>query len=92
MTIDPYQYCPCGGEKKIKFCCSKDIVPEIEKVLRAIQGEQRVSALDSLNKLIKEHGERLALLALKAEVQLALEQTKDAEKTITKFLEAAPYN
>ncbi|HEU0068783.1 MAG TPA: hypothetical protein VFQ26_05905 [Nitrospiraceae bacterium] len=92
MTLDSYQFCPCGSGKKIKFCCSKDIVPEIEKVVRAIQGEQRVSALDHLNKLLKEHGERLALLAMKSEVQLALEQTKDAEKTISRFLEAAPYN
>ncbi|MBP86710.1 MAG: hypothetical protein CMJ64_08340 [Planctomycetaceae bacterium] len=92
MALDPYQLCPCGSGKKIKFCCSKDIVPELDKVIRAVQGEQRVSALSSVAKLIEEKGPRLALLALRADVELALGQLEQADKTIDEFLAASPDN
>jgi len=92
MALDPYQLCPCGSGKKIKFCCSKDIVNELDKVIRAVQGEQRVSALSSVDKLIEEKGPRLALLALRADVELALGQLDHADKTIDDFLAASPDN
>lgn len=92
MALDPYQLCPCGSGKKIKFCCSKDIVTELDKVIRAVQGEQRVSALSSVDKLIDEKGPRLALLALRADVELALGQLEQADKTIDEFLSASPDN
>ena len=34
MTLDLYQFCPCGSGKKVKFCCSRDIVHELDRVLR----------------------------------------------------------
>ena len=40
MALDHYSLCPCGSGKKIKFCCSNDILPELEKVVRAIEGDQ----------------------------------------------------
>jgi len=92
MTLDPYRICPCGSGDKAKFCCSKDILPELEKVLRAIEGEQRAAALDQIEKLIAEKGERLALLAMKADLQLSLGGIESAEKTIAAFQKAAPYN
>lgn len=92
MTLDPYQPCPCGGGKKIKFCCSKDITAELDKVIRAVQGEQRASALDHVLKLIAEKGPRHALLAIKADVQLSLGKFDDADATIDEFLAASPDN
>lgn len=92
MTLDPYQLCPCGSGDKVKFCCSKDIVPELEKILRAIEGNQRAAALDQIEKLIDAKGERLALLALKADLQLSLGGVEAAEKTIIAFQKASPYN
>ena len=92
MALDPYQLCPCGSGKKIKFCCSKDIVSELDKVLRAVQGDQRVSALSSVTKLIEEKGPRLALLALRADVELGLGQLEEADKTIDELLAASPDN
>jgi hypothetical protein len=92
MALDRYKLCPCGSGDKVKFCCSKDIVPELEKVLRTVEGEQRVAALDQIDKLVAEKGERLALLALKADLQLSLGGVEGAEQTIAAFQKAAPYN
>lgn len=92
MALDPYQLCPCGSSKKIKFCCSKDIVNELDKVIRAVQGEQRVAALSSVAKLIDEKGPRLALLALRADVELSLGQLDQADQTIDEFLSVSPDN
>lgn len=92
MALDPYQLCPCGSGDKIKFCCSKDVVPELEKILRAIEGDQRASALDQIEKLSAGKGQRLALLALKAELQLSLGGVEAAEATIAAFQKASPYN
>jgi hypothetical protein len=56
MPLDAYQYCPCGSGKKLKFCCSKDILGELDKVVRAVDGEQRVAALEQIDRLTKEKG------------------------------------
>ena len=53
MTTDLYAKCPCGSGKKIKFCC-KDIIADIERIERMIQGEQRTAALDKINKLLEQ--------------------------------------
>jgi len=92
MSLDPYQPCPCGSGNKIKFCCSKDIQAELDKVIRAVQGEQRASALDHVHKLIADKGSRNALLAIKADVQLSLGKFADADATIDEFLAASPDN
>lgn len=92
MSLDPYQPCPCGSGNKIKFCCSKDIQAELDKVIRAVQGEQRASALDHIHKLIAEKGPRNALLAVKADVQLSLGKFEEADATIDEFLAASPDN
>ncbi|MCA9123998.1 MAG: hypothetical protein H6822_13045 [Planctomycetaceae bacterium] len=92
MSLDPYQPCPCGSGNKIKFCCSKDIQTELDKVIRAVQGEQRASALEHVHKLIADKGARNALLAIKADVELALGRFDEADSTIDEFLAASPDN
>ena len=92
MAFDQYQYCPCGNGKKVKFCCSKDIVTELDKIYRALNGEQRVAALDQIDRVMKDKGVRPSLLALKADAQLALDQSQDAAVTIEEFQKSEPYN
>jgi tetratricopeptide (TPR) repeat protein len=92
MALDPYSICPCGSGKKIKFCCSKDIIAELGKIMRAIEGDQRAAALDQINKAIKEKGERESLLGLKANLQIALGEVAAAEPTIEKLAKAVPHN
>jgi len=40
--------------KKIKFCCS-DLVSELDKIQRMIEGDQRVACLDYITKLEGKH-------------------------------------
>jgi tetratricopeptide (TPR) repeat protein len=92
MQIDSYAPCPCGSGKKIKFCCSKDILHDLDKVFRALDGEQYVSALDQVVKLIEAKGPKPALLAIQAETYLALQQLPEAEKAAAKLLEVMPHS
>ena len=92
MSVDLYQLCPCGGGKKIKFCCCHDIAQDLDKIIRALEGEQRAAALDQIGRLLASKGERAALLALKGEVQIQLGNLDDAKVTVDKFLELNPGN
>ena len=92
MTLDHYSLCPCGSGKKVKFCCSNDILPELEKVFRSIEGDQRNQALDQITNLMDFKGRRLSLLALKAELQLAKEDEEGATQTTNEFLQKDPNN
>ena len=47
MPIDPYSPCPGGTGKKIKFCCP-DLVTELEKIQRMLEGEQRAACLEHI--------------------------------------------
>lgn len=91
MTTDLYAKCPCGSGKKIKFCC-KDIIADIERIERMIQGEQRTAALDKINKLLEKHPDRPALLSMKAQVFLELQQVEDAAPVVEQLLQAEPEN
>ena len=92
MALDLYQPCPCGSGKKIKFCCSRDILPDLEKLLRAVEGEQRVAALDQVNKLIAAEGPRAALLVLKANIELELDDLDASRATLAQLFKGAPHN
>lgn len=88
---DLYAKCPCGSGKKIKFCC-KDIIQDIEKIERMLAGDQRNAALDKIEKLLKKHPRRPALLALKAKALIDQELLEEAEVTAEQLLEADPEN
>ncbi len=45
MPIDAYALCPGGKDKKVKFCCG-DLVGELEKIGRMLDGDQRQGCLD----------------------------------------------
>jgi len=92
MSLDPYLPCPCGSGDKVKFCCCKDILPEMEKILRMLEGEQRMATLEHINRLLEKHPGRAALLATRAMVELRLGQHDDAQQTTEAFLEKCPDN
>ena len=48
----PNDPCPCGSGKKVKFCCSADIVDDLARVVRMMEGDQRAAALDTVEKLL----------------------------------------
>lgn len=87
MPVDPYAICPCGSGKKLKFCCS-DLVGEIEKIHRMIEGEQPRAALRHVEQTLASHPGRASLLDLKATLELSLDELDAARETVTKFVAA----
>lgn len=92
MALDPYQPCPCGSEKKLKFCCGADVSNELEKIQLAMEGEQRLAALDHINKLLATHPKLPSALMYKAIVELSLGEMEPAKQSAARLLEAAPEN
>ncbi|HEX3598518.1 MAG TPA: hypothetical protein VHU84_00165, partial [Lacipirellulaceae bacterium] len=85
MPVDPYAICPCGSGKKLKFCCS-DLVGEIEKIHRMIEGEQPRAALRHVEQTLASHPNRASLLDLKATLELSLGEIDAARETVAKFV------
>ena len=92
MTIDQYQLCPCGSNKKVKFCCARDVLPEINKVLTALQGDQRAAALDHVNHAIEKKGGKDCLLNIKTNILLQLGEDEKAREAAQQVLKKNPDN
>jgi hypothetical protein len=89
MSVDPYALCPCGSGKKLKFCCS-DLVGEIERIHRMIEGEQPRAALRHVEQTLATHPGRASLLDLKASLELSLDQMDSAGQTVREFVKLHP--
>jgi tetratricopeptide (TPR) repeat protein len=89
MAIDPYALCPCGSGKKLKFCCS-DVVGDIEKIHRMIEGDQPRAALRHVEQTLANHPNRASLLDLKASLELSLDEQDAARRTVDEFMAAHP--
>ncbi len=87
MAVDPYAMCPCGSGKKLKFCCV-DLVGEIEKIHRMIEGEQPRAALRHTEQTLASHPGRASLLDLKATLEMSLDEMEAARKTVAEFVAA----
>src|SRR6185295_12232519 len=87
MPVDPYAMCPCGSGKKLKFCCS-DLVGEIEKIHRMIEGEQPRAALRHVEQTLASHPGRASLLDLKATLEMSLGEMDSARQTVAQFVSA----
>ncbi|MAV36018.1 MAG: hypothetical protein CMJ59_11200 [Planctomycetaceae bacterium] len=92
MVLDAYSLCPCGSGKKVKFCCSRNLVQELDKVQRALEGKQRVSALRQLDSLLKTNSQLPCLLHLKAVIELSRGSLDDAGNTLDQLLQVASKN
>jgi hypothetical protein len=91
MTIDPYSPCPGGTGKKIKFCCS-DLVHELDKLQRMIDGDQRVAGLDYVTKLDAKYPGRACLLSTRATLEAMLGNRDQSAATLATFREKHPEN
>ena len=92
MSLDAYQPCPCGIDKKIKFCCGPEILDDLAKIEEALAGDQRLGALDLCNRLLEKKPDRPCLLMHKGMVQMALRELEPCRETAAKILEVAPDN
>jgi len=91
MPIDHYAPCPGGTGKKIKFCCP-DLVNELEKVQRMLDGEQRAGCLDYIESLQPKYPDRACLLSIKAMLEAQLGRTEAADATISSYISKYPQN
>ncbi len=91
MVLDPYASCPGGAAKKIKFCCP-DLVTELDKLERMLQGDQRAAALEFVEASLRKHPDRACLLSFKAMLESELKSVGAAEATAAHMLELYPDN
>ena len=91
MPIDPYSPCPGGTGKKVKFCCS-DLVMELDKVQRMLDGEQMVACLDYVRKLDEKFPGRACLQSIRVSLEDSVGDPEAAETTLAAFLKQNPDN
>ncbi|MFW5692846.1 MAG: hypothetical protein ACOCWL_01385 [Thermoguttaceae bacterium] len=91
MPIDAYSLCPGGTGKKIKFCCS-DLLPELQKLVRMIEGDQTLAALTHAEQLLEKHPDRACLMALRASLLRSAGRVEQLGPHAARFLEAHPNN
>ena len=91
MTLDQYQQCPGGLDKKIKFCC-KDLVGELDKISRSVEGQQYEAALRQIDRSLVEHPDRQCLCAIKCTILIQTGQVEKAKTAVQDFLRIAPEN
>jgi hypothetical protein len=91
MSIDRYSSCPGGTGKKIKFCCS-DLVSELDKVQRMLQGRQYASCLELVGQLEAKKPDRACLLACKLSLEQGVKDEEGAAATLRRFITRHPDN
>ncbi len=91
MPIDPYSPCPGGTGKKVKFCCS-DLVQELDKVQRMLEGEQPTGCLDYVRKLDEKYPGRACLQSMRVSLENLVGDHAAAEATLANFLKQHPDN
>jgi tetratricopeptide (TPR) repeat protein len=89
VTLDPYNACPCGSGKKLKFCCS-DLAGELEKIERMLEGQQHAACLRHIEQLEAKYPDQAYLLDLKIGLLRIANRYDDAKAAVQKFLEFHP--
>jgi len=92
MAVEHYALCPCGSGKKVKFCKCADSIGELERVMKMIQGNQVVAALDRLNHVLKEHPDAAWGLAIKGRLLISLNETRALVENAERFIRLQPSN
>ena len=90
MTIDIYQQCPCHEEKKIKFCCGKAVVEDLNDALAKHSSGQSQAALEQLDRAMESIGPKDCLTTFKTFVQIGIQDVDGAESTNEAFLDRCP--
>ena len=91
MPIDPYSLCPGGSGKKIKFCCG-DLIDDLNRFDKMVEGEQFVAAVEQIDVLLETHANNEALLALKTRLLRTLGRLDEAKAAATVFVDSHPKN
>lgn len=92
MEIDIYQTCPCQSGKKIKFCCGKSIVSDLNRIVELSGSHQAVAALEHIDRTIARQGVCDCLTTLKTHVLLTLREYDEADQVNHQFLLRNPHS
>lgn len=90
MDIDIYQQCPCHAEKKIKFCCGKSVVADLDDALSKSKAGQTSSALEQLERTISKSGPKDCLVTIQTRLLLQAGETEKARAANAIFQQNNP--
>ena len=68
--LDLYNPCPCHPERKLKFCCGKDVVAAFSRSLEMLEGGQRIKGIQALDKGLSQFGHRDCLTGIRFALHL----------------------
>jgi len=91
MPAGAYSPCPGGTGDSIKFCCT-DLLGELQKIERMLDGEQYLACLQQIDHLLKANPDKACLLATKTLLLRILQRADEARDTVAAFLEKHPDN
>ena len=91
MPVDPYTPCPGGCDKKIKFCCP-DLVGELEKIDRMLEGQQFVACRQHVEGLLGKTPDRACLLATRVLLLRVSGQLEESASAVADFIGHHPSN
>jgi tetratricopeptide (TPR) repeat protein len=87
--MDPYASCTCGSGKKFKWCC-QPIQDEIGQVFGLLEQGQAEAASRMMDGIAERHPDNPQVWGQKAQLQYAIGQHEEAEKTLDKAFELFP--
>jgi hypothetical protein len=91
MPLGPYSPCPGGTGNKIKFCCP-ELLGELQKIQRMLEGGQYQACLGLVERLEKSNPDKACLLATKALLLRVLGRLEEAAATASAFVTKHPRN
>ncbi len=89
MPFDTYDPCPCGSEKKLKFCCQA-LVVDMQKVIKLQENDQTRMALQQLERLEKSHPGNPWIVTSCAGILLGQGNAGEAKKMLENLIEGHP--
>jgi hypothetical protein len=90
--MDAYSFCPGGCGKKIKFCCGADVLADLEKLDRMIEGEQRRACIEHIAKMPEKFRDRPCVLLKKITAERMAGDAAAAEASCRDMLARYPDN
>lgn len=89
MALTPYDSCPCGSGKKLKWCCAS-YFDKIELALDQQQQGQHDAAIATMEGLLRAHGDKPPVWGYYAHILFAEGKTEQAEEAVQKAFSLQP--
>src|SRR5271165_778244 len=87
--VDPYSPCPCGSDKKFKWCCQK-VESYVERAYRLSENGQQDAALAALDEGLAKVPDNPWVLLRKAILMINQQQPSEAKQCVARVLEHQP--